>query len=221
VPDPQRFGVVEMRDGRVVRLVEKPKVPPSDLALVGIYLFDSTILTAARSIRPSPRGELEITDAIQWLVDNGYRVDSQLVTGWWKDTGKPEDVLDANRLVLDTLVGRVDGEVSEDSELSGRVVIEAGARVERSTIRGPAVIGAGALIQDAYIGPYTSIGAGVQVISAEVENSILLDGCVVRDLTRRMDASLLGKNVSVQRASARPAAMTLVLGDNSIARVLD
>src|SRR5918995_2038033 len=159
VPDPEHYGVAELHDGRVARLVEKPKEPETNLALVGVYMFTPSIFEAARAIEPSWRGELEITDAIQTLVDRGRRVDPHIVHGWWKDTGQVQDMLEANRLILDDLMERVDGELV-DTRVEGRVQIEKGARLERSTVRGPAVIGAGARITDAYIGPYTAIGGG-------------------------------------------------------------
>ena len=215
VPEPQRFGVVELKEGRVVRLVEKPKVPPSDLALVGVYLFQSKILEACRSIKPSGRGELEITDAIQWLVDEGLRVDPSIVEGWWKDTGKPEDVLAANHLVLDVIEHRIEGQVCPESDVSGRVVVESGARIIRSTVRGPVIIGAGARIEDAYIGPYTAIAREVTVSHSEVENSILLDGSGIKDVKGRIDSSLLGRNARIESAPGKPQVTKLVLGDNS------
>src|SRR3954447_23622792 len=178
VLDPENYGVAELSQGTVVRLVEKPPEPATDLALVGVYMFTPAIHDAARAIRPSARGELEITDAIQHLVDGGQRVEPHVVRGWWKDTGRLEDMLEANRLVLDTIVGRIEGELV-DSRCDGRVVVEAGARVERCTVRGPAIIGAGARLVDCYVGPYTAIGAGCTIERAEVEHSILLDGCTV------------------------------------------
>src|SRR4051794_13922543 len=157
VPDPENYGVAQLgSDGAVHKLVEKPKDPPSDLALVGVYMFTPLIHTAAKAIEPSPRGELEITDAIQWVVDQGHQVESHVVHGWWKDTGRLDDMLEANRLILETFERRVEGELI-DSQVDGRVVVEAGAILERSTVRGPAVIGAGAVVRDAYIGPYTAI----------------------------------------------------------------
>src|SRR4051794_29909227 len=173
VSDPENYGVAELGPGGrgVVRLVEKPKDPPSDLALVGVYMFTPLIHTAAKSIEPSPRGELEITDAIQWLVDSGHTVESHVVRGWWKDTGRLDDMLEANRLILETFERRVEGELI-DAQVDGRVVVEVGATLERATVRGPAIIGAGAVIRDAYIGPYTAVGAGCTVESAEVEHSI-------------------------------------------------
>ncbi|MEE2827692.1 MAG: glucose-1-phosphate thymidylyltransferase [Myxococcota bacterium] len=215
VPEPQRFGVVELKEGRVVCLVEKPEVPPSDLALVGVYLFQTRILEACRSIAPSGRGELEITDAIQWLVDQGLRVEPSIVDGWWKDTGKPEDVLAANHLVLDAIESAIEGEVCPDSDVSGRVVLESGATVLRSTIRGPVIIGSGATIEDAYIGPYTAISRDVTVSHSEVENSILLDGSGIHNVQGRIDSSLLGKNAQIEAAQGKPQVTRLVMGDNS------
>src|ERR671933_2210918 len=162
VPDPEHYGVAQLADGKVTRLVEKPKQPVSDLALVGVYMFTPAIHDAARSIEPSWRDELEITDAIQHLIDQGMRVDPHIVRGWWKDTGQVQDMLDANRLILDDLGERIDGELV-DSRVEGRVVIEKGARLERATVRGPAIIGSGSEISDAYIGPYTAIGDGVVI----------------------------------------------------------
>ena len=214
VPNPEAFGVAELRDGRVVRLVEKPKVPPSDLALVGVYMFDDHIFDAARAIRPSGRGELEITDAIQRLIDTGLTVRPHVITGWWKDTGKLEDLLEANRMILDTLERRVDGDV-ERSEVTGKVVIEAGGQVVGSVVRGPAIIGRGARVEDAYVGPFTSIGDGVTLRGSEVEHSILLEGSAVTDVGGRIENSLIGKNASVYRAAGKPRAYNLMLGDRS------
>ena len=215
VPDPSRFGVVELKEGRVVRLVEKPKVPPSDLALVGVYFFDKNIFTAVKSIEPSWRNELEITDAIQWLVTNGYRVDPHVVEGWWKDTGKPGDMLEANRIMLEALERSVQGTVCDESAVMGRVEIHPSATVRNSTIRGPAIIGEDAVIEDAYIGPFTAISKGVRISEAEVENSIILDNCTIERVGTRIDAALLGRGVRVESTKTRPKAISLVLGDNS------
>jgi glucose-1-phosphate thymidylyltransferase len=214
VPDPQNYGVAELSDGAVVRLVEKPADPGTDLALVGVYMFTPVIHEAARAISPSGRGELEITDAIQHLVDGGRRVEPHVVKGWWKDTGRLEDILEANRLVLDTIEARVDGELVE-SQIAGRVVVEPGARLERSTVRGPAVLGAEARLVDAYIGPYTAVGPGCVIEDAEVENSILLEGSSVQGLAGRMESSLLGRNVAVARDRRQPRAYRFMVGDNS------
>jgi glucose-1-phosphate thymidylyltransferase len=193
VPDPQSYGVAELRDGRVARLVEKPSEPRSDLALVGVYMFTPAIHRAAREIEPSGRGELEITDAIQRLIDGGLRVDPHVVRGWWKDTGKVEDILEANRLILDDLEERIDGDLV-DARVDGRVVVEAGARLERATVRGPAIVGARSRISDAYVGPYTAIGEDVSIVRAEVEHSIILSSSSVEDLQGRMEASLVGRS---------------------------
>jgi glucose-1-phosphate thymidylyltransferase len=214
VSDPSAYGVAELDGDRVVRLVEKPSEPPSDLALVGVYMFQPAILAAARKLRPSWRGELEITEAIQALIDDGARVESQVVTGWWKDTGHLEDMLEANRLVLEEIEPRLDGE-AVDSKIEGRVVVEKGARVERSNVRGPAIIGSGARITDTYIGPYTSVGEGVEIARSEVEHSIILSGSRVSDLGARMEASLLGRNVRLERSDGPPQTLRLLVGDNS------
>lgn len=215
VPDPEHYGVAQLdAGGSVVRLAEKPPEPLTNLALVGVYMFTSAIHEAARAIRPSRRGELEITDAIQWLVDDGRRVESHVVQGWWKDTGRLEDMLEANRLILETVERRVDGELV-DSQVDGRVVVEAGARLERSTVRGPAIIGAGALLQDAYVGPYTAVGPGCVIDTAEVEHSILLVGSSVRGLAGRMESSLLGRDVVVSRDDRQPRAYRFMVGDNA------
>ena len=214
VADPENYGVAELRDGAVVRLVEKPAEPTTNLALVGVYMFTAAVHDAARAIEPSSRGELEITDAIQHLVDRGLRIEPHIVRGWWKDTGRLEDMLAANRLVLDTIVGRVDGELI-DSQVDGRVVIERGARLERTAVRGPAIIGAGARLVDCYIGPYTAVGEGCSIQNAEVEHSILLAGSVVRDLDGRMESSLLGRNVKIGRDHRQPRAYRFLVGDNS------
>ncbi len=214
VPDPQNFGVAELADGRVVRLVEKPAEPATDLALVGVYMFTAGIHDASRAIEPSPRGELEITDAIQHLVDGGLRVEPHIVRGWWKDTGRLDDMLEANRLVLDRVDRRIEGELV-DSQCEGRVVIEAGAVLERTTVRGPAVIGAGARLTDCYVGPYTAIGEDCVICEAEVEHSILLSGCTVSKLEGRMESSLLGHNVTISRGTRQPRAYRFMIGDNS------
>jgi len=215
VDDPQSYGVAELNGDRIVRLIEKPRDPPSNLALVGVYLFSPAIFDAARALEPSWRGELEITEAIQGLIDDGRRVQSEVVTGWWKDTGQLADMLEANRLVLEELETRLDGDVDEDSRVEGRVVIEAGAKIENSVVRGPAVIGAGACIEDAYIGPYTSIGDEVHIRRSEVEHSIVLTGSVVEDLGTRMEASLLGRNVKLTRSDGMPKTLRMLVGDNS------
>ncbi|MFZ2113192.1 MAG: glucose-1-phosphate thymidylyltransferase [Solirubrobacteraceae bacterium] len=225
VADPENYGVAELAPapdgevGRVVRLAEKPLEPATDLALVGVYMFTSAVHAAARAIEPSARGELEITDAIQYLVDSGRRVEPHIVRGWWKDTGRLEDMLEANRLILDSLSERVEGDLI-DSQVDGRVVIEPGARLERTTVRGPAIVGAGARLCDCYIGPYTAIGKDCHISNAEVEHSILLSGSSVCDLDGRMESSLLGRNVTVRRGDRQPRAYRFMVGDNSDISIL-
>ena len=215
VPDPQMFGVAELDNGRVVRLVEKPKEPKSDLALVGVYMFSPAVFESVKRIKPSFRNELEITDAIQDLIDRGLSVRPHLVEGWWKDTGKLEDMLEANRLILDTIERRVDGTVDQESRIEGKVVIEAGAVVERSVIRGPVVIGADARIIHAYVGPFTSIGAKCEIRDTEIEHSIVLEGGSITDLNNRVEDSLFGRNVRIYRLPVKPSAYRFMLGDNS------
>jgi len=215
VSDPQSYGVAELEDERVVRLVEKPKEPPSNLALVGVYLFAPAIFDAARTLEPSWRGELEITEAIQELIDRGSDVRSEVVSGWWKDTGQLADMLEANRLVLEEIGTRIEGEVDDASRVEGRVVIEEGAVVSGSVVRGPAVIGSGARIEDAYVGPYTSIGEDVRICRSEVEHSIVLAGSVVEDLGTRMEASLLGREVKLTRSDGMPKTLRMLVGDKS------
>jgi len=219
VPDPEHYGVAELQDGRVSRLVEKPNQPMSDLALVGVYMFTPAIFEAARAIEPSGRGELEITDAIQHLVDSGRRVDPHIVHGWWKDTGQVEDMLEANRLILDDLEERIDGELTE-TRVEGRVVIEKGAVLERATVRGPAIVGAGSQIKDAYIGPYTAIAENVTIEGAELEHSIVLAGSSLRHLEYRIEASLIGRNVQIGKGPAFPKAYRFVVGDSSDIQIL-
>jgi glucose-1-phosphate thymidylyltransferase len=215
VPDPQNYGVAELDGGGSVRrLVEKPAEPATDLALVGVYMFTALVHEAARSIQPSARGELEITDAIQWLVDGGRKVESHIVRGWWKDTGRLDDMLEANRLILETIDRKVEGELV-DAQVDGRVIVEAGARLENATVRGPAIIGAGAVLRDAYVGPYTAVGRHCVIEGAEVEHSILLEGSSVRGLDGRMESSLLGRGVAISRDDRQPRAYRFMVGDNS------
>jgi glucose-1-phosphate thymidylyltransferase len=215
VPNPQMFGVAELQDGKVVRLVEKPKQPVSNLALVGVYMFDHHIFEAVKSIRPSWRNELEITDAIQYLVEKGYTVEPHLVSGWWKDTGKIEDILEANRLILETIKGTVEGVVDENSRVSGEVVIEAGASVRSSIIRGPAIIGAGTEIIDSYVGPFTSIQKRCRIVKTEIEHSIVLEGSEIMDIGGRVDESLIGRDVRIYKCPPKPLAYRFMVGDKS------
>jgi glucose-1-phosphate thymidylyltransferase len=216
VADPQRFGVAEIgADGEVVRLVEKPEQPPSDLALVGVYLFDPSIHEAVASIEPSPRGELEITDAIQWLIDHGHRVRHEVLDGWWKDTGKLQPLLEGNRLILETIELDIRGSVDADSIIDGRVVIEEGAEIVNSTVRGPAIIGERTRVVNSYIGPFTSVYFDCEVVDSEIEHSVVLEQSKVLGIPRVAD-SLIGKQVEVRRSSTRPHATRLMVGDHSV-----
>src|SRR5262249_48544388 len=187
VPDPQQFGVAELRDEKVVRLVEKPKEPKSDLALVGVYLFGPEVFESVARIKPSFRNELEITDAIQDLIDRGHVVLPQIVDGWWKDTGRLEDMLEANRLILDMIERRVAGDIDGISRIEGKVVIEDGATIRHSVVRGPAVIGARARLLNCYVGPFTSIMNDVEIRDAEIEHSIVLEGSRIHDISTRIE----------------------------------
>jgi glucose-1-phosphate thymidylyltransferase len=215
VLDPTQFGVAELSaEGRVSRLVEKPQQPKSDLALVGVYMFGPAVHEAVRAISPSARGELEITDAIQWLVDSGKDVRPHLVTGYWKDTGRLDDMLETNRKVLESFEPRIEGTVDAASRIVGRVVIEPGAEIVRSTVRGPAVIGHRTRITDTYVGPYTSIYHDCVIESTEIEHSIVLQETTIRAVARIED-SLIGRQVEVVPSTALPRAHRLLLGDHS------
>lgn len=218
VPNPQEFGVAELDGERVVRLVEKPKQPRSNLALVGVYLFTPVIFDAISTLKPSFRGEYEITDAIQTLIQRGLDVRFRVVSGWWKDTGTVEAMLDANRLLLDDMDAASEGEVVE-SVLEGAVSIGRGTRVERSTIRGPVIIGEGCVIRDSFVGPYTSIANECVVERSEIEYSIVMDGARLSALDRRVAGSLIGRGVAVEGATGAPRTLRLVLGDHSSVRL--
>ncbi len=216
VENPQQYGVAELDEkGRVVRLVEKPRDPKSDLALVGIYMFTDAVFEAVNSITPSWRGELEITDAIQWLLEHGYHVYPYIHEGWWIDTGKMEDLLEANRLVLDEIEPHVEGYVDRDSRLIGKVTVEAGAEVINSVVRGPAIIGEETRLVNSYIGPFTSIYHHCTIRDAEIEHSIVLENCTIADIDQRIEDSLIGRNVEITRSPLKPRAYKFTLGDNS------
>ncbi|NUW39632.1 glucose-1-phosphate thymidylyltransferase [Nonomuraea rhodomycinica] len=219
VSDPRQFGVAELdASGRVIGLEEKPREPKSDLALVGVYLFTPDIHEVVADLKPSARGELEISDAIQRLIDEGRRVESLVVSGYWKDTGNVNDMLEVNRLVLESLEGRTDGRVDEDSELIGRVVVEDGAVVERSRVLGPAIIGAGSLVSGSYVGPFTSISRDCAIVDSEIEYSIVLPRSSITGVSR-VEGSLIGHDVQVTPAAGAPRAHRLVLGDHSRVRM--
>lgn len=218
VPNPQDFGVAEMAEGSVTRLEEKPKSPRSNLALVGVYLFDRRIHESIAQLKPSGRGEYEITDAIQGLIDSGLTVRSHIVEGWWKDTGTVEAMLDANRLILEDLESGNEGE-RIDCRVEGRVRIGKGSKLVRSTVRGPVIIGEGCTIEDSYIGPFTSIDSGTCIKASEIEYSIVLADCEIENIPHRIEGSLLGRGVKVGRSSGAPKTLQLVLGDSSSARL--
>ena len=220
VPNPQQFGVAELDSGRIIRLVEKPAEPKSDLAVVGIYMFDRTIFKAVNSIEPSWRGELEITDAIQYLVDEGQKVYPYIHKGWWIDTGKMEDMLTANRLILEALEYRMEGSVDSKSQLVGKVIIEEGAEIINSVIRGPAIIGEHTRIVNSYIGPFTSIYHHCLIEETEIEFSMVLENSRIVDIEQRIDHSLIGRNVEVTKSPVKPRAYRLVLGDHSRVGIL-
>ncbi len=214
VPDPHRFGIATLdSEGSVVKLIEKPVDPPSDLALVGVYLFNSTIHEAVAAIEPSPRGELEITDAIQWLVDQGRRVRCELLAGWWIDTGKLTPLLEANRLLLERVDTQIDGDVDESSVIDGRVHIAGGARIINSTIHGPVSVGPDTEIRDALIGPFSAIGARCSVTSSEVEHSVIMDNSIISDIPR-LEGSLIGSHAKVIRTARKPRSLQLMVGDH-------
>jgi glucose-1-phosphate thymidylyltransferase len=215
VPNPQDFGVAELNGDHVLRLEEKPKKPRSNLALVGVYMFTRAVWEAVEGIRPSRRGELEITDALQWLIDHGKTVRSHVITGWWKDTGKLEDMLEANRMAMSRWETRIEGDVDAASIVEGAVVVERGARVVRSRLRGPLILGPGVLVEDAYVGPFSAIAEGARIVRAEVEHSIVLERSVIEDVPTRIDSSLVGKDVVVTRSPDRPRAHHIMVGDSS------
>ncbi len=215
VPNPSEMGVAELENGRVLRLVEKPKEPKSDLGIVGIYMFDHHIFEAADNIKPSWRNELEITDAIQYLIDHGLQVQPYIVRGRWIDTGKKDDLLEVNRVVLADIRRRVEGAVDDASRLVGEVVIEPGARVERSEIRGPAIVGANSQVIHSYVGPFTSIYHDVVILNSEIEHSIVLEHARIENFGQRIDQSLIGRFVEIRCVERKPSACHFMLGDHS------
>jgi glucose-1-phosphate thymidylyltransferase len=221
VAQPEQYGVAELNgEGRIVRLIEKPKQPPSDLALVGIYMFDESIHQAVDNITPSWRGELEITDAIQWLVENDHTVFPYIHRGWWIDTGKREDLLEANGLVLEELTPNVEGFVDRDSQVDSRVTIQSGAEVINSVVRGPTIIGERTRIVNSYVGPFTSIYHDVVIEDSEIERTIVLEHSEIRDIEARIQDSLIGRHVTMARSPIKPKAYKLSLGDHSQVGIL-
>jgi glucose-1-phosphate thymidylyltransferase len=220
VPNPREFGVAVLKAGRVTRLMEKPAEPPSNLAIIGVYIFDSTVFEAVDQLQPSPRGELEITDALQYLIDHGRRVEARMLDGYWTDTGKMDDMLEANRWVLELLEPAIRGSVDQASVLHGRVVVEEGATVVNSTVRGPAVIGRNTRVEGCYVGPFTSIDRDCVLRNTEIEHSIVMDSCFIDAGGQRIESSLIGRNVQIAPSLSKPRAYKLVLGDHSRAGLL-
>lgn len=221
IENPTQYGVAVLDDdGYINRLVEKPKVPPSNLALVGIYMFDNNIMKAVNSITPSARGELEITDAIQWLITNSYTVHPYIHRGWWIDTGKRSDMLEANDLVLEEIEYKIEGYVDRDSQVGRRVTVQRGAEIINSVVRGPSIIGENARIINSYIGPYTSIDHDVTIENSEVEHSMVLENSTILDIETRIQDSLIGRNTNIRKSPIKPKALKLMLGDNSDVGIL-
>jgi len=215
VKDPERFGVPEIRDNQIVRVEEKPKIPKSSFAVAGIYLYDHHIFEAVKTLKPSARGEYEISDAHQYLIDHGYKIGFAEITGWWKDTGKPSDLLEANRLVLDTIESSIEGDVDDDSTIAGKVIVGKGTQVIKSVIRGPVVIGQNCIVEDSYIGPFTSIGDWTEIRNSEVEYSIVQKQCKILSVGIRIEGSVLGNDVEIVEASGKPQVHRFMLGDQS------
>ena len=221
IEHPEQYGVAELGDdGKIIRLVEKPKNPPSDLALVGIYMFDKHIFEAVDGIKPSWRGELEITDAIQWLVDHKFSVHPYIHRGWWIDTGRPDDMLEANDVVLEEIDYVIEGYIDRDSQVGRRVCVQKGAEIVNSIVRGPAIIGENARIVNSYVGPFTSIGNNVLVENSEIEHSMVLENSRITDIESRIQDSLIGRDVVIQRSPIKPKALKLTLADHSNVGIL-
>ena len=215
VKDPRSFGVPEIRNGRIVRVDEKPKKPKSPFAVAGIYLYDHHIFEAVKSLKPSARGELEISDAHTALIKRGYTVGYTEITGWWKDTGKPVDLLEANRLILDNIAPSIEGSVDASSDVAGKVIIEKGAKIVNSKIRGPVIIGRDCIVEDSYVGPFTSVGDRTRIQNSEVEYSILLRDCRIVSVGIRIEGSILGNDVEILKASGKPKVHRFMIGDQS------
>ncbi len=213
VADPERFGVPEIDGNKIVSIEEKPASPKSDFAVTGIYFYDSSIFEAVNNIEPSDRGELEISDAHQYLLDKGKSVSFSEITGWWKDTGKPSDLLEANRLVLDNITGSKNAKVEGKSIITGKVVTGEGTTIINSQVRGPAVIGNNVHVENAYIGPYTAISDECKIVGSEVEYSIIMSGSSLENVERRIEGSLLGHDVELSQSQIRPRAHRIMVGD--------
>jgi glucose-1-phosphate thymidylyltransferase len=219
VKDPERFGVPHIQGNRIIAIEEKPEKPKSEFAVTGIYIYDSHIFEAVNNIKPSARGELEISDAHQYLIEHGFKISYSEITGWWKDTGKPEDILEANRLILEHTSSRIEGTVDHQSVVTGNVVLEKGGRIINSTVRGPVIIGRNTVIDNGYIGPFTAIGPECRIINSEVEFSIVLNNCEIVDANVRIEDSLLGAGTSIIRSQGRPRSNRFYVGDQSFIEI--
>lgn len=219
VDDPQSYGIAEIESEKIINLEEKPDNPKSNLALVGVYLFTNKIIDACKKLKPSKRGELEITEAIQVLIDEKLNVQYTVVEDWWKDTGTVEEMLQANRLVLDTIENKIDGE-TEDSNIDGPVIIEDGAKVINSSIRGPVIIGKNTLVENSYVGPNTAIDSNTFISNVEIEYSIVLSGTIIKNIQTRIEKSLIGKNVVIKEKELPPKSLSFVVGENSKIEIL-
>lgn len=219
VKDPQRFGVPEIKDGKVVKVEEKPKIPKSNFAVTGIYFYDSHIFEAVNNIKPGWRGELEISDAHQYLINKGYKIGYSEITGWWKDTGKPDDLLEANRLVLEQIINHqesaIQGEIDSQSEIIGKVIVEKGAKILKSSIFGPVIIGKDTIIENSYIGPFTAIYHDCQIKNSELEYSIIMENSKIIDVETRIERSILGRSVEITKKDSRPKTQRFIVGDQS------
>jgi glucose-1-phosphate thymidylyltransferase len=215
VADPERFGVPEIKDNRIVKVEEKPDSPKSDFAVTGIYIYDQNIFEAVNNIEMSNRGELEISDAHQYLIDKGLEISYSEITGWWKDTGKPNDLIEANRLVLDNIDREIEGSVDNESIIQGRVKIARGAEIKKSHIRGPVIIADGVKVNDSYIGPYTSLDKDTHIKNSEVEFSIIMEEVKIYNQNTRLENSILGKNAAVAKSMRKPGANKFIIGENS------
>lgn len=215
VDEPKRFGVANIVDGILVDLIEKPKNPPSNLAITGVYIFDKNISDACMSIDKSWRNEYEITDAIKWLIDNGYKVEFDILEGWWRDLGKPKDILDANHHKLNHISTEMNGIIDEKSELTGSIIVGQNSKIYNSIIRGPAVIGDDTIIENSYIGPYSSISNKIRIINCEIENSIILDGSYISNVINVIDSSIIERNCVIIKEELHRKVNTFVIGKNS------
>lgn len=216
VNNPSQFGIAELKANRITRVLEKPKKPPTNLAIVGAYIFDKNIFTAIDNIKPSWRNELEITDAIQYLIENDYKVEPHILKEWWKDTGRPEEIIEANRFMLDQIETNIQGNVGKNSILTGTVQVKEGSEIINSNIRGPVIIGKKCKIVDSFIGSYTSVGDDALIEKSEVEHSVLMEKCTISNIKGRIHDSLIGRNVIIKKSERKPNGFRFVHGDSSI-----